>query len=73
MQKGDLRAIARYLKTAPPMRDPGQKKPAYAFQNPRRVDIGILDRAENRSPSSMENGKIVIGERLYVGACASCH
>lgn len=73
MQKSDLRAIARYLKTVPPVRDPGQKKPDYAFQNPRRVDIGILDRAENRSPGSMENGKIVIGERLYVGACAACH
>lgn len=73
MQKSDLRAIAHYLKTVPPIRDPGQKKPGYAFGTPRRVDIGILDRGEDRSPDSMENGKIVIGERLYVNACASCH
>ncbi|UMM64242.1 c-type cytochrome [Aristophania vespae] len=69
----DLEAIAAYLKTVPPIRNPEQKHPAFSYSEAKAVDASELDYPIDRTPTAMENGTSLDGRRLYLNACATCH
>jgi len=59
----DLRAMVRYLRSAPVVGGDSGARPRWAFGAPGRVDVTALDRTAKRDS----------GGRLYAAACASCH
>lgn len=64
----DLRALAAYLKTVPPIRQAGETRPAYSYGAADSAESGIRGRyAEN------EHDSLRSGAELYSGMCASCH
>lgn len=73
LSEQDLGAIADYLRTVPPVRDPKQLRPAYAAGVARPVTLGQFDYPVDRAPSALADGSSTDGERLYVSACGSCH
>jgi mono/diheme cytochrome c family protein len=63
----DLRAIAVFLKTVTPIRDPDQTRPAYAWGRPAADLDSIRGVALPADPDRMT------GPQLYDAWCASCH
>jgi mono/diheme cytochrome c family protein len=64
----DVAAIAVYLKTIPPIRDPGDTQPAFAYGRPANFEPGLRGKARQNSGSPVDGG-----EALFSGYCASCH
>jgi D-sorbitol dehydrogenase (acceptor) len=73
MSDDDLHAIARYLKTVPAANDSGAVAPSYAVTGALPAKLGDLDAAIDRSPAAMIDGSSTDGQRIYMGACATCH
>ena len=69
----DLRAIARYLKSVPPIREAGQSEPAYGVAFAQPSNFEALNLGHDRSPAAMRDGASTQGEQIYVAACAACH
>lgn len=75
LSDADLRAIAAYLKTVKPVRNPQQALPSYAVAQPQADDwenheFPIPD---NASPTRFDNAANLNGASLYNSACAACH
>jgi|GEM_PF-122191 len=74
MNDADLRAIAAYLRTVPPLPSKGQTEPAYAAHQPKDTSFAQYEfpLAGAAAPASSDvtaaNGAV-----LYNTACASCH
>jgi fructose 5-dehydrogenase cytochrome subunit len=68
LTQDDLAAIAVYLKSVPPIRNPGETKPAYAHGQPANFEPELRGKAKQTSGSP-----IVSSEALFSGYCASCH
>jgi mono/diheme cytochrome c family protein len=64
----DLQAIALYLKSIPPIRDPRETKPAYAYGAPASFEADLRG-----ASGPNERNTVTSGEALYSGYCASCH
>ncbi|MBB3226476.1 mono/diheme cytochrome c family protein [Luteibacter sp. Sphag1AF] len=73
----DLTAIATYLKTVKPVRDPKDSKAAYEYAGGSPLpSISELEpqRPDNSAnPDAMRDVSTTDGTVLYSGACASCH
>lgn len=69
----DLRAIAQYLKSVPPIREVGQTEPAYGVAFAQPSNFEALNLGHDRSPAAMTDGASTQGEQIYVAACAACH
>ena len=63
----DLKAIAVYLKTVPPVRDPADTQPVFAWGE--RSD----DLASIRGVAWPQNRDAMTGPQLYDAYCATCH
>jgi fructose 5-dehydrogenase cytochrome subunit len=68
LTQDDLAAIATYLKSIPPLRDPGDTQPAYAYGRPANFEPGLRGKAKQTSGTPIRGG-----EALFSGYCASCH
>lgn len=72
----DLNAIATYLKTVKPVRNPQQSSPSYAVEKAKaetsweKLEFPIPD---NAAPERHDNLSNVDGASLYSSACAACH
>ncbi|MDG6095012.1 cytochrome c [Acetobacter sp. AN02] len=73
LEESDLRAIARYLRTVPPVRESGQSVPAYGVLSARPDDMDAYAFGRDRSAAAMADGSGTGGARIYLSACASCH
>lgn len=73
MSDDDLHAIARYLKTVPAANESGAVAPSYTVTGALPAKLGDLDAAIDRSPAAMIDGSSTDGQRIYMGACATCH
>jgi mono/diheme cytochrome c family protein len=62
MNRADIDAIASYIATVPPVREPGDKRPAYDWGKPTSAEAAIRGGAADLQ-----------GARLYSGLCAACH
>jgi len=72
LDEGDLRAMAAYLRTVPPIHDPRQSVQRSTFPGRQEPPTG-LEPLLDRHPSSLADGDVLDGARLYNAACASCH
>jgi cytochrome c553 len=63
----DVRALALWLARQPAHRDPADQVAATRRGEPLRPDPGL------RGAPSQESDSALLGDRLYSGACASCH
>lgn len=75
LSDSDLHAIARYLKTVPPVRNAQQQSPSYAAgvaktESWQDSEFPIPD---NSSPSRFASAANTDGASLYNSACAACH
>lgn len=68
LTQDDLAAIAVYLKTIPPIRNPVETQPAYAYGSPADFEASLRGKAKQNSAAPIEGG-----EALFSGYCASCH
>ncbi|WP_168879866.1 cytochrome c [Rhizobium sp. P28RR-XV] len=64
----DLKALAAYLKSTTPVRDPAEAKPRYAFGKPTSGEAEIRGFFQQTAHDSLKTGA-----ELYSGFCASCH
>lgn len=64
----DLRALAAYLKSTPPVRDPGDQKAAHGFGASASDEAAIRGRYPQTASDSLRSGA-----ELFSGYCASCH
>lgn len=67
MTDEDLKAMAVYLKTVSPVRDPADTRPVFAWGNPSDELARIRGVALPSSPDAMS------GPQLYDAYCATCH
>jgi len=67
LSKGDLRAIAVYVKSVPPLRDTGDSRPAYGWGAPADSLESVRGAA---LPASLDQ---MSGPQLYDAYCATCH
>jgi mono/diheme cytochrome c family protein len=67
LKDDDLRAMAVYLKTTPPIHKAGDQQPAYAWGSPK---AGFEDIRGEPLP---EDANRMSGPQLYDAYCASCH
>jgi fructose 5-dehydrogenase cytochrome subunit len=68
LTRDDLAAIATYLKSIPPLRDPGDTQPAYTFGRQADFEPSLRGKAKQTSGAPIKGG-----EALFSGYCASCH
>lgn len=68
LPESDLQAIALYLKSTTPVRDPQDTQPADSFGKALNVEIGL----RGQHPSTANN-TLDSGAALFSGNCASCH
>ncbi|MGV2290077.1 cytochrome c [Trinickia sp. YCB016] len=72
----DLGAIATYLKTTKPIRNPGDTQPAFTYRGSGTGYEAAL-RADNQGIGFNKSGlgypSLTTGAQLYSGNCASCH
>lgn len=68
LPESDLRALAAYLKSTPPVRDTADAKPRYAFGMPASGEAEIRGLFPQTAHDSLKTGA-----ELYSGFCASCH
>lgn len=69
----DLLALAKYLKTVPTVATAGVKQSAFSAAQAKPARAVSLDPDIDHDPYKMADGSSTNGERLYVGACATCH
>jgi len=69
----DLHALARYIMTVPPVATPGVEHAAFNSTVAALAQEVNLERDISHYPQDMSNGSSVDGERLYMGACSTCH
>ena len=67
MTEEDLKAIAVYLKTVPPVRDPADTQPVFAWGSPSDELASIRGVALPQDRDAMS------GPQLYDAYCATCH
>jgi len=72
LDEGDLRAMASYLRTVPPIHDPRQSVQRSTFAGRPQPPTG-LEPLLDRHPESLASSDVLDGSRLYNAACASCH
>ncbi|MFJ1231368.1 c-type cytochrome [Yersinia proxima] len=68
LPESDLQAIALYLKSTTPVRDPQDTQPADSFGKALNVEIDL----RGQHPSTANN-TLDSGAALFSGNCASCH
>jgi Cytochrome c, mono- and diheme variants len=73
----DLHAMASYLKTVKPIRDPADTKAAFEYAGTRAIPA-LGEREPVRpdgaaDPEALRVATTTDGATLYAGACASCH
>ena len=68
LPESDLKALAAYLKSTPPVRDPGDRKAAHGFGAAASDEAEIRGRHPQTASDSLRSGA-----ELYSGHCASCH
>jgi D-sorbitol dehydrogenase (acceptor) len=73
LTEDDLRAIAAYLRTVPPVADPGLTKPAYGWTEARPVAVTAYETGNGPMQADLANATTTDGAVLYNGACATCH
>lgn len=75
MTEADLQAIASYLKTVKPVRNPLQTSPAYSVGKAKAADWESFEFPidKNGSASRHDNLSNISGASLYNSACAACH
>ncbi|WP_132280642.1 cytochrome c [Neorhizobium sp. JUb45] len=64
----DLKALAAYLKSVPPIRDPADNQPAHGYGTPHSDEASIRGASPFNAHDSLKTGA-----DLYAGYCASCH
>lgn len=69
----DLEAIAAYLKASDPIRNPDEKRPAFAWTQARPVKLAAYEPGNGTDEASYADSSTTDGAFLYAGACASCH
>jgi mono/diheme cytochrome c family protein len=69
----DLRAIAAYLGTVPPIADPGLTKPAYGWTEARPVAVTAYETGNGPMQADLADATTTDGAILFNGACATCH
>ncbi|UYH52002.1 cytochrome c [Candidatus Kirkpatrickella diaphorinae] len=69
----DLYGIVRYLKTVPPLRDAGQREPAFARHPRQELTFEALHLGASRAAGALSDNSSLNGEQIFIGACASCH
>jgi mono/diheme cytochrome c family protein len=73
LTEDDLRAIAAYLKTVPPVADPGLSKPADDWTEARPVAVTSYETGNGPMQADLANATTTDGAILYNAACATCH
>lgn len=77
LQDSDLQAIAAYLKTVKPIRDPADTRAAFTYEGgealPSLTTLEPQRPDGSKSPESLRVADTVDGSVLYSGACSSCH
>jgi mono/diheme cytochrome c family protein len=73
LTEDDLRAIAAYLKTVPPVADPSLSRPAYDWTEARPVAVTAYETGNGPMQADLANATTTDGAILYNGACATCH
>jgi len=69
----DLGAIATYLRTVPPVADPGLTKPAWGWTEARPVAVTAYETGNGPTQTDLASATTTDGAILYNGACATCH
>lgn len=69
----DLRAIAAYLSTVPPVADPGLTRPAYGWTEARPVPVTAFEPGNGPMQADLADATTLDGAILFNGACATCH
>ncbi|MDQ0670309.1 MULTISPECIES: cytochrome c [unclassified Pseudomonas] len=70
LSDSDLHAMAAYLHSVPPIRDPGQTERVVRDVKP--VDMSTLETGQG-DQASLADATGLDGARLYNSACSSCH
>lgn len=73
LKDADLKSIAVYIKTVPPIRNPAQKMASYAITAVKPIDVASIEIGNRSEDEKMNASKVVNGAVLYNAACASCH
>jgi mono/diheme cytochrome c family protein len=68
MPESDLKALAAYIKSVPPIRGPEDMQPAHTFGAPDGDEAKVRGTFAFNSHDSLKTGA-----ELYSGYCASCH
>jgi mono/diheme cytochrome c family protein len=68
LSTNDLDAIAVYLKSTKPIRDPKDAQAAFSYGGAHSAEAGLRGMSPQNS-----NGTLSTGAALYSGSCASCH
>ncbi|KAF1052475.1 MAG: Fructose dehydrogenase cytochrome subunit [Stenotrophomonas maltophilia] len=68
----DLQAMLAYLRQVPPIRDASQQAQRSSFKGDTST-LASLEAPLERTPAALTDASSLDGERLYNGACASCH
>ncbi|WP_268867269.1 c-type cytochrome [Pseudomonas fulva] len=69
----DLAEIARYIKSIPGVSTPHVQHAAFSVATAKPAERVNIERDISHNPYHMSDGSSTDGERLYVGACATCH
>jgi D-sorbitol dehydrogenase (acceptor) len=69
----DLRAIAAYLATVPPIADPGLTRAAYEWTEAQPVAVTAYETGNGPMQADLANATTTDGAILFNGACATCH
>lgn len=75
MSDADALAVARYLKSLPPVRNPVKQGPSLAFKVGKLLFLRPLKNASVASPSPSPDDPVQYGAYLtqHAGLCADCH
>lgn len=73
LTEDDLRAIAVYLRTVPPVADASLARPAYDWTEARPVAVTAYETSNGPMQADLANSTTLDGAVLYNGACATCH
>lgn len=69
----DLRAIAAYLKTVPPIPTEGVTRAAFNWTEARPAAVGTYETGNGPLQADLAQSDTLDGAVLYNGACATCH
>jgi len=69
----DLRAIAAYLRTVPPVADPGLARAAFDWTEARPTAITAFEPGNGPMQADLADATTLEGAILFNGACATCH